>query len=81
MRAEGVFFSLEFLYGGLGIGKLQFLILKNVIFSSAVNFFKFLVIKTMDPEWIRIGIKPKMLAPDPNPYHMNTNPKHCLKGV
>jgi hypothetical protein len=28
----------------------------------------------MDPDWIRIGIQPKML--DPDPYQMNTDPKH-----
>jgi hypothetical protein len=32
-----------------------------------------LVIKTLDPDWIRIwiGIQPKMLDPDPDPYQMN----------
>jgi hypothetical protein len=38
---------------------------------SAVNLFKFLVIKTLDPDWIRIGFQPKMLDPDPDPYQMN----------
>ncbi len=41
-------------------------------------FFNFWSSKT----WIRIriGIQPKMLVPnpDPYPYHMNTDPKHCL---
>jgi hypothetical protein len=48
----------------LGIGKLYILIKKNLIL--AVNFFKFLVIKTLDPNWILIliGIQPKMLDPD-----------------
>jgi hypothetical protein len=36
----------------------------------AVNFFQFLVIKTLDPGWIQIGIQPKML--DPDQYQMNT---------
>jgi hypothetical protein len=27
----------------------------------------------MDPDWIRIGIQPKML--DPDPYQMNTDPQ------
>ncbi len=55
-------------------GKLQFLI-KKYFFFSAVNFFLFLVIKTMDPDWIRIriGIQPKMLDPD----QMHTDPKRC----
>jgi hypothetical protein len=35
---------------------------------------QFLVIKTLDPDWIRIGIQQKML--DPDPYQMNTDPKH-----
>ncbi len=74
LRAEGFFCNLDILYGGLGIGKLQFLIKKiynfffilikkfffilikkNLIFFSAVIFFKFLVI-TLDPDWIRIRI-------------------------
>jgi hypothetical protein len=47
-----------------------------------------LVIKTLDLDWIRIriGIKPKMLDPDPYQYHMSTDPqpwkkeeKHALK--
>jgi hypothetical protein len=39
------------------------LIKKKNIFFSAVNFFKFLVIKT--PDWIRIGtVQPKMLGLD-----------------
>jgi hypothetical protein len=42
-----------------------------------VNFFKFLVIKTLDPDRIRIGIQSKML--DPDPYQMNTDPKPCCK--
>jgi hypothetical protein len=29
-----------------------------------------------DPDWIRIGIQPKML--DPDPYQMNTDPKPWL---
>jgi hypothetical protein len=32
---------------------------------SAVKFFLFLAIKTLDPESIRIGIQPNMLDPDP----------------
>ncbi len=79
MRAEGFFCNLNILYGGLGIGKLQFLIKKNVIFFSAVIFFQFLVIKALDPDWIRtririrIGVHPKM--PDPDPDEMNADPQ------
>jgi hypothetical protein len=56
----------------LGMGKLQFFIKKY--FFPAVNFFQFLVIKALDPDWIqiRIGIQPKMLDPD----QINTDPKH-----
>ncbi len=79
MRAEGFFCNLDVLYGGLGIGKLQFLIQKkNLIFFSAVIFFQFLVIKALDPDWIRIGIQPKMLDPDPD--EMNADPQPCSGG-
>jgi hypothetical protein len=33
-----------------------------------------MVIKTLDSDWIRISIQPKML--DPDPYQMNTDLKH-----
>ncbi len=35
----------------------------------------------MDPDWIRIriGIQPKMLDPDLDPYQMNTDPQPCIK--
>ncbi len=59
MRAEGFFCNLDILYGGLGISKLQFLI-----------------IKALDPDWIRIGVHPKML--DPDPEEMNADPQPCL---
>ncbi len=72
LRAEGFFYNLDILYGGLGKGKLQFLIKKKK--NSAVIFFQFLVIKALDPDWIRIrtGVHPKMLDPDPD--EMNTDP-------
>ncbi len=40
-----------------------------------------MVIKTLDPDWIRIriDIQPKML--DPDPYQMNTNPKPWLHTI
>jgi hypothetical protein len=40
-----------------------------------VNFFQFLVIKTLDPD----RYSPKML--DPDPYQMNTDPKPCMVPV
>jgi hypothetical protein len=70
---------LNVLYGGLGIGKLQFLILKKFNFFSAVIIFQFLVIKALDPDWIRIGIQPKMLNPDSD--EMNADPQPCLEGI
>jgi hypothetical protein len=71
LRAEGFFCNLDVLYGGLGICKLQFL--KKKIFS-AVIFFQFLVIKVLDPDWIRIGIPPKMLDPDPDEINADPQP-------
>ncbi len=50
LRDEGFSCSLGVLYGGLGIGKLQFLIKKKKIRFLAVIFFQFLIIKP----WIRI---------------------------
>ena len=44
LRAEGFFCNLDVLYGGLGIGKGKV----NFFFSG--NFFKFLVIKALDPD-------------------------------
>ncbi len=32
LRAEGFFYNLDILYKGLGIGKLQFLLKKNIYF-------------------------------------------------
>ncbi len=78
MRAEGFFCNLDILYGGLGIGKLQFLI-KKINFFSAVICFQFLVIKALVPDWIRIririGVHPQMLDPDPD--EMNADPQPC----
>ncbi len=75
MRAEGFFCNLDIIYGGLEIGKLQFLIKKNLIFFSAVIFLQLLVIKALDPDWIRIriGLQPQTLDPDPD--QMNADPK------
>ncbi len=59
LRAEGFFCNLDILYGGLGIGKLQFLIKKKFkFFFFSCSFFQFLVIKGLDPDWIRIRIGP-----------------------
>jgi hypothetical protein len=50
---------------------------KKYIKISAVIFFQFFVIKTLDPDWIQIwiSIQPKILDPDPDPYQMNTDPQ------
>jgi hypothetical protein len=81
LRAEGFFYNLDILYGGLGIGKLQFLIKKKF---STVSFFQFLVIKALDPYWIRIRISIRIRIGlqhqplDPDPEKMNTDPQHWL---
>jgi hypothetical protein len=66
---------------GLGIGKLQFLKKKKFDFFSAVIFYQFLVIKALDPDWIRIririGTQSKMLDPD----EMNADPQPCYAGT
>ncbi len=74
MRAEGFFYNLDILYGGCGIGKLQFLIKKNKKNFPAVIFFQFLVIKPLDPDWIRIGLQPQTLDPDPEKLIRIHNP-------
>ncbi len=57
LRDEDSCWSLDVLYGGLGISKMQFL-KKNLVFSY-VNVFQFLVIKTLnldpDPHWNQCG--------------------------
>ncbi len=73
MRAKGFFCNLDILCGGLGIGKLHFLIIKKIIFFSALIFFQVLVMKALDPNWIRIGVQPQTL--DPDLEKMNTDPK------
>jgi hypothetical protein len=52
LKAECLFCSLDALYGGLGISKLQFLITRDLkkIFSR-IFFHQFVIIKP----WIRIG--------------------------
>ncbi len=66
LRAEGFSCSLGVLYGGLGIGKLLFLIKKIEIKFPAINFFQFYPgsgsgIRNPDPQL------EKMLDPDPYP--------------
>ncbi len=79
LRAEGFFCNLDILYGGLGIGILQFLIKKEFNFFFSCNFFSIfgLYKKALDPDWIRIriGVHPKMLDPDPD--EMDTDQQPC----
>jgi hypothetical protein len=49
LRAEGFSFSLDNLYWGLGISKLQLLITKKGKEKFCCIFFQYLVIKTLDP--------------------------------
>jgi hypothetical protein len=66
LRTEGFSCSLDVLYGGLRISKLQFLIKKIKFKLPAVNFFSILGHQTLDPDpesdtqlekcWIRIRI-------------------------
>jgi hypothetical protein len=79
LRAEGFFYNLDILYGGLGIEKLQFLFKKKTKKFSAVIFFQFLVIKALDPYWIRIRIRIGLQhhTLDPDPEKMNTDPQPC----
>jgi hypothetical protein len=56
LRAEGFYFSLDVLYGGIGISKLQFLIKKR---KFLLYFFK-----TLDPDSDSL----EMLDPDPDRY-------------
>jgi hypothetical protein len=39
LRTEGFFYNLDILYGGLGIGKLKFLIKKKILKIFSCNFF------------------------------------------
>ncbi len=70
--AAGFFCNLGILYGGLGIGKLQFLIKQKFFsFSAVIFFFKFWSLKP----WIRIGLQPQTLDPDPDKDKKNTDTK------
>ncbi len=46
---------------------------KKTTFFFSCKFFRLLVIKILDPDWIRIDNQPKMLDPDPN--SLNPDPK------
>ncbi len=72
LRAEGFSCSLGVLYGGLGISKLQFLIMKIENKFPAIIFFSILGHQTLDLDpgsgsGIRNPQLEKMLDPDPYP--------------
>jgi hypothetical protein len=82
LRAEGFFCYLDVLCGGLGIGKLYLVFYpKNNFFSAVI--FSSSIFGHSSPgsglDWIgiRIGIKPKMLDPDPD--EMNADPQPWLQ--
>jgi hypothetical protein len=56
LRAESFSCRLDVHYGGL----IAICDQENINFFSAVNLFKFLVIKTWVPNWIRIHTQPKI---------------------
>ncbi len=62
------------LLGGLGIGKLKFLIPKKFNFFLKRKFFQY----CLSRPWIRIGVQPRKLDSDPD--QMNADPQPCLKG-
>ncbi len=52
MRAEGFSCTLDVLYGGLGISKIEIFDHKKIIKKfSAVNFSNFGSSKPLDPDW------------------------------
>jgi hypothetical protein len=62
VKAPPVACTMYIIYGGLGISKWQFFILKKFK-KFQLHFFQFLLIKTLDPDSL------KMLDPDPDPQH------------
>jgi hypothetical protein len=78
LRAEGFFCNLDVLYGRLGIGKIVVFDPYEIRFFFSCKFFSnFWSSKPMDPDWIRIGIQPKML--DPDPFQINTDPQELTE--
>ncbi len=57
MTAKGFSCCLDVLYGGLGISKWNFWLKKGKKNFSTAFFLQFLVIKTLDTDWIRIRIR------------------------
>jgi hypothetical protein len=67
---------LDVLYGGLGISKLQFLIKKDTRKKIQLYVFKFLVIKTLDPDPYPVSLENLDLAPSPDPDSINPDSQH-----
>jgi hypothetical protein len=67
LRAEGFFYNLDVLYGGLGIDRSIVVFDHKKIIFFQLKFFQLFVIRALEPDWIRIriGIQPKMLDPEP----------------
>ncbi len=75
LRAQGFSCGLDILYGGLEISKLQYFFdQKNNKKIFSYKFFPILVIKTLNPDCIRIriGIQPKMLEPDSESMNLDS---------
>jgi hypothetical protein len=86
LRAKDFSYSLEVLYGGFGISKLQFLIKKRKEKISAEFslhlIHPFLLGPHPDPdslERLDLDLYPDSINPDPYPDSMNPDPQCCLK--
>ncbi len=71
LGAEAFFCSLDVLSGGQGI-EIEILDQKNINIFSDVNFVQFLVMTTLGPDCIQIGIQPKMLGSGSNEFGSET---------
>jgi hypothetical protein len=52
-------------------------LIPKIKYFSAVIFFNFWSLKP----WIRIGIQPKKLDPDPDQDEMNADPQPCIQHI
>ncbi len=73
MRAEDFSYSVDVLYGVLGISKLKFLIKKDKE-KFNLYFFQFLVIKTQDPGPNPDSLEMLDLVPDLDTDSLNPDP-------
>jgi hypothetical protein len=71
LSAKGFSCSLDALYRGLGISKLQFLVKKKRE-NFCIGFFYFLFIKTVDPNPVADSLE--MLDPEPKQYIFGSDP-------